>query len=91
MIECPPPKFRLFVNKKSLCSNNYIQYIENQLRDAFYPEAGMPITIELRERASHTTDVTNGKRQAAAGAKRKKEDKFQAERRRATSSKRRKK
>ncbi len=91
MIECPPPKFRLFVNKKSLCTNNYLQYIESQLRDAFYPEAGMPIRIELRERASHATDVADGKRQAAAGAKRKKEDKFQAERRRASSSKRRKK
>ena len=91
MIQCPPPKFRLFVNKKSLCNKNYLQYIENQLRDAFYPEAGMPITIELRERASHATDVTNGKRQAASGAKRKKEGEFQAERRRANSSKRRKK
>ena len=89
MIECPPPKFRLFVNKKSLCTNNYLQYIENQLRDAFYPEAGMPISLELRERASHAADVSDGKRKAAAGAKRKKEDTYKAERKRASSAKRR--
>ncbi|MBR4674006.1 MAG: ribosome biogenesis GTPase Der [Victivallales bacterium] len=82
MTTCPPPTFRLFVNKRSLCPANYLQYLENQLREAFYPEAGLPIVLELRERESHKEDTTDGKRQAAAGVKRKRESNYQSEHRR---------
>ena len=80
---CPPPKFLFFVNKKDLCPQNYQQYLENQLRDAFYPEAGLPIVLILRERASHNLQEVDGKRQAAAGVKKKKEEDYQAKKRRA--------
>jgi len=50
MIHNPPPKFVLFVNDKKLCPKNYLAYLENQLRQAFFPEAGLPIMLDLRER-----------------------------------------
>lgn len=77
-----PPKFILFVNKKSLCPANYLAYIANSLRDAFYPEAGLPVLLELRERESHDGDEAGGKRRAAAGEKLRKEADYQAKRRR---------
>ena len=46
----PPPKFLLFVNQKSLCPSNYQQFLANQIRDAFFPESGLPIVLELREK-----------------------------------------
>lgn len=86
MTGCPPPQFRLFVNSKALCPSNYLQYIENQLREAFYPEAGLPIVLELRERESHVSESLDGKRKAAAGAKHKKEEDFRNVHRRITRS-----
>lgn len=77
---CPPPRFLLFVNKKSLCPRNYLQFLENQIRDAFYPEAGMPIFIDLRERES--LDNASPARRSAAGAKRQRESEYQATQRR---------
>ncbi len=85
---CPPPKFLFFVNKKDLCPANYLQYLENQLRDAFYPEAGLPIILMLRERESHNIEAVDGKRQAAAGVKRKKEEDYHSKHRRASRAKR---
>ena len=87
MRSCPPPHFLLFVNKKSLCPANYLQYIENQLRDAFYPEAGLPIILTLRERASHEVQSTDGTRRAAAGDKRKREGDYFDNKRRASRAK----
>ncbi|MBR0458698.1 MAG: ribosome biogenesis GTPase Der [Victivallales bacterium] len=81
MESCPPPKFLLFVNRRALCPANYLQYVENQLRDAFYPEAGLPIVLNLRERESHEQKA-DGKRQAAAGEKKQREIDYQAKRRR---------
>jgi GTP-binding protein len=80
----PPPKFILFVNKRSLCPHHYLQVLENQIRDAFYPEAGLPIVIELRERESHQGDSAGAVRRAAAGAKRSREQDYQSEQRRIT-------
>ena len=80
----PPPKFILFVNKRSLCPHNYLQFLENQIRDAFYPEAGLPILIELRERESHQGEGASGIRRAAAGAKHRRESDYQSEQRRIT-------
>ena len=76
-----PPRFLLFVNQKALCPANYLQFMENQIRDAFYPEAGLPITLELRERKSHEAPAS-GTRIAAAGEKRQREVEYQAKRRR---------
>jgi GTP-binding protein len=75
-----PPRFVLFVNKRSLCPANYLQYIQNQIRDAFFPEAGLPVVLDLRERTKmEDADAT---RKAAAGAKRAKEVDYQSEKRR---------
>lgn len=66
MTHTPPPKFVLFVNSKKLCPANYLQYLENQIREAFFQEAGMPVFLELRER-QRLAEAT-GTRRAAAGA-----------------------
>ncbi|MCR4575447.1 MAG: ribosome biogenesis GTPase Der [Lentisphaeria bacterium] len=75
-----PPKFVLFCNKRSLCPANYLQYLQNQIRDAFFPEAGLPIVMDLREKTS--IDEADEVRKAAAGAKRAKEKGYQEEHRR---------
>lgn len=82
MKSCPPPTFILFVNSRKLCPANYLQYLQNQLRDAFYPEAGLPVVIYLKERESHQVNPGNGRRQAAAGVKRQQERNYQNKRRR---------
>ncbi|MFA6930501.1 MAG: ribosome biogenesis GTPase Der [Lentisphaeria bacterium] len=64
----PPPKFLIFVNSKKICPANYLQFLENQIRDAFFPESGLPITLELRER--ERLEDANATRKAAAGAQR---------------------
>lgn len=66
MTHTPPPKFVLFVNSKKLCPTNYLQYLENQIREAFFQEAGMPVFLELRERLRLAN--APGTRRAAAGA-----------------------
>lgn len=75
-----PPHFVLFVNRESLCPANYLQFLTNQIRDAFFPEAGMPVILELRQRK--TVEESTETRKAAVGAKRQKEEDYQAERRR---------
>ena len=45
-----PPRFTLFVNHERLCPPAYRVFLTNRLREAFYPESGMPITIAFRER-----------------------------------------
>jgi GTP-binding protein len=75
-----PPKFVLFCNKRSLCPAHYMQFLQNQIRDAFFPEAGLPIVMDLRERTK--IDESDDVRKAAAGAKRVKEKEYQEEHRR---------
>ena len=75
-----PPKFVLFCNKRSLCPAHYMQFLQNQIRDAFFPEAGLPIVMDLRERTK--IDESDDSRKAAAGAKRVKEKEYQEEHRR---------
>ncbi|MFA5205688.1 MAG: ribosome biogenesis GTPase Der [Lentisphaeria bacterium] len=45
-----PPRFALFVNHERLCPAAYRIFLANRLREAFYPEAGMPVQVVLRER-----------------------------------------
>ena len=80
MVFTPPPKFVIFVNSKKLCPTNYLSFLENQIREAFFPEAGMPISVELRER--ERLEDASDTRRAAAGAHRQKEADYQAKRRR---------
>jgi GTP-binding protein len=68
----PPPHIVLFANSKSACAPNYLQFLENRLRDAFFPEAGLPIKLEIRERRSEE-DPNDGRRHAVRGVKRRKE------------------
>lgn len=44
-----PPRFLLFINRKELCTDNYLAYLRNYLRNAF-DFTGLPIDIELRPR-----------------------------------------
>lgn len=67
----PPPRFLLFVNHKDACSANYLKFLENQFREAFFPETGLPIEIELRERRN-AKESEHGGRQAIAGVVREK-------------------
>ena len=65
MTHNPPPKFVLFVNDPKLCPQNYRSYLENQIREAFFPEAGLPIFLELRKRENPNDN--SGARAAARG------------------------
>lgn len=49
MVGNNPPRFVLFVNRKELCSDNYMAYLRNYLRQAF-DFTGLPIILELRPR-----------------------------------------
>ncbi|NLZ63629.1 MAG: ribosome biogenesis GTPase Der [Lentisphaerae bacterium] len=66
MVFTPPPKFVLFVNNKKLCPSNYLKFLENQVREAFFPQAGLPINLELRNR--ERLEDSKPARKAAAGA-----------------------
>jgi len=68
MTHNPPPKFVLFVNSKKICPKNYLAYLENQLRQAFFPEAGLPIMLELRERERDPQERNGGRGSAGNGA-----------------------
>ena len=70
MLGNPPPRIALFGNDRRACSPNYLQFLENQLRDAFFPEAGLPVQIEIRERQGRLRSEKDGTRQAAAGVQR---------------------
>ncbi|MGN0867146.1 MAG: ribosome biogenesis GTPase Der [Oligosphaeraceae bacterium] len=65
MVHNPPPKFVLFVNDRKLCPKNYESFLENRLRDAFFPQSGLPINLELRNRQDPVE--RQGARAAAAG------------------------
>ncbi|MDH5597362.1 MAG: ribosome biogenesis GTPase Der, partial [Candidatus Peregrinibacteria bacterium] len=47
--EVEPPRFIVFVNKKSSFHFSYVRYIENKLREKF-TFTGSPIKIEYREK-----------------------------------------
>ena len=66
MVHNPPPKFVLFVNDRKLCPKNYENYLENRLREAFFPQSGLPINLELRSRED-PEGGNKGARAAAAG------------------------
>lgn len=62
----PSPHFVVFVNHKRLCTASYLAFLENRLREAFFPDIGIPVWIELRARRGGESDRT-GARKAAAG------------------------
>jgi GTP-binding protein len=64
----PPPQFRLFANDREACPRHYLQFLENQIREAFFPQTGLPVRIEIREREDKSPG--DGARRAAAGAQR---------------------
>ncbi len=70
MVGNPPPHFLLFINHRRCCPANYLQFLENQIRKAFFPEAGLPIWLETRERRRGDAPA-DGQRRAIAGVKRK--------------------
>ena len=48
-IAIPVPEIILFVNDKRLLSDNYSQYLENQIRER-YPYPGIPLNLNARSR-----------------------------------------
>jgi GTP-binding protein len=64
----PPPHFVLFANDREACPGHYLHFLENQIREAFFPQTGLPIRLEIRQRADATPD--DGARRAASGAQR---------------------
>lgn len=80
MVGNPPPHIILFANSRAACPGNYLQFLENRLRDAFFPEAGLPIWLEVRERRKGD-DPSDGARRAVRGIKAKKEETYQAKKR----------
>jgi len=72
----PPPHFVLFANDKGACPPHYLHFLENQIRDAFFPQTGLPIRLEIRERADGSVD--DGARRAASGAQRQRAEVKQA-------------
>ena len=86
MVFNPPPKFVLFVNSRKLCPANYRQFLENQIREAFFAESGLPVFLDLRERIR--LEEAKPERKAAAGAKRQREKEYQDNQRRAKRSRR---
>ncbi len=72
-----PPHFVLFVNDRRLCPPNYLGFLENKLREAFFSAGGMPIRLDLRSRRE-TDGELSGTRQAAAGVQRRQQQEHQA-------------
>ncbi len=70
MVGNPPPHFILFGNNRGACPANYLSFLENRIREAFFPEAGLPIWLEVRERRGRGSDSGGGARRAAAGVQR---------------------
>ncbi|MFO7821351.1 MAG: ribosome biogenesis GTPase Der [Lentisphaeria bacterium] len=70
MIGNPPPQFKLFVNDPKRCNQNYRRFLITRIREAFFPEKGMPIRLQMRSRRE-TGKRDRGQDQAIAGVKRK--------------------
>jgi GTP-binding protein len=56
----PPPRFLLFVNRKRFWPAHYLQFLVNRLQEAFFPEAGLPLWLELRERRAPRESRSDG-------------------------------
>ncbi len=73
MLESHPPCFSLFVNNPKLCPSHYKTYLENQIRQAFYAEAGLPIRLILKARR-RDEETDQGNRRAIGGIMKRKLD-----------------
>ena len=74
MAERIPPRFLLFVNHRELCTQQYMHFLESRIREAFYPDGGVPVTLQLRAR----NRPSEGSRQAVAGIMKQKSEKNRA-------------
>lgn len=68
MIHTPPPHLVMFVNHRELGTSAYIQFLESRTCDAFFPEGGMPVTIELRNRPQKEPEERRAARRDAAAS-----------------------
>lgn len=76
-----PPEFILFVNDPKLCTDQYRTFLEKRLREAFFPEAGIPLRLRFRPRRTDLREE-GGSRRSAAGKARVKSKEHQDEFRR---------
>ena len=68
LTESSPPTFLLFCNDPGLCPDQYRKFLQNKLKEAFFPAEGMPVRVILRPRREASA---SGKRQQKPGKKRK--------------------
>jgi GTP-binding protein len=67
MIDTPPPHLVMFVNHEELGTNTYIRFLESKVQEAFFPEGGMPVMIELRGRTGKEPEERGRSRNIRAG------------------------
>lgn len=80
-----PPEFLLFVNDPDLCPAQYKTFLEHRLREAFFPEAGIPLRLRFRRRRTALRDEGGTRRSAAGKARiksRESQDTFRRKQRR---------
>ncbi len=75
MVGNPPPHIVLFANSRAALPPTYLQFIENRLREAFFPAVGLPIKLDVRQRREGD-NPEDGTRRAARGAKARKEAQY---------------
>ncbi|MBN2450628.1 MAG: ribosome biogenesis GTPase Der [Lentisphaeria bacterium] len=80
MVAHPPPHIVLFVNERKAFQSHYLQFLENRIREAFFPEAGLPIRLDVRQRQGTGGDRV-GARRAAAGARQRQQAQTEARKR----------
>ncbi len=81
MASNPPAKFVIFINSNRAVADHYVQFLENRLREAFFPESGLPIVIEMREREDPKGRSQQGNRAAAVAGHKEKETEYQRKKR----------
>ena len=64
MVSTPPPHLVMFVNHEELGTDAYIRFLETRVQEAFFPEGGMPVHIELRGRTGKDPEERGRSRNA---------------------------
>ena len=50
MVGMPPPHLVLFANSRELGTPAYLQFLQSRIGAAFFPDSGMPVWVEVRDR-----------------------------------------
>jgi GTP-binding protein len=66
LISTVPPRLVLFVNHRDLASRAYVQFLQSRVRETFFADCAMPVTVELRDRPQKEGRVRPPPRRDAA-------------------------